>query len=57
MREAAESVRILFPNSDDRGTHVNLSGAAITRHAPNVAQAQQLLEFLTSPPPSRCTLS
>ncbi|QQD24302.1 extracellular solute-binding protein [Venatoribacter cucullus] len=49
MREAAESVRILFPNSDDRGTHVNLSGAAITRHAPNVAQAQQLLEFLTSP--------
>lgn len=49
MREAAEAVRILFPNSDDRGTHVNLSGAAITRHAPNAAQAQQLLEFLASP--------
>lgn len=48
QKPAADAVRILFPNSAERGTHINVSGAVITRHAPNVAAARQLLEFLSS---------
>jgi iron(III) transport system substrate-binding protein len=40
------SIKVIFPNASDRGTHVNISGAAVTAHAPHAAQAQQLLEFL-----------
>ncbi len=40
----AQAVNIVFPGQDGRGTHVNVSGAAITRHAPN---ATRLLEFLS----------
>ena len=43
-----KSVGVLFPNTSGRGTHVNISGAGITRHAPNAANAQQFLEYLTS---------
>ncbi len=39
---------ILFPNQTDRGTHVNISGAGITKHAPNRANAIAFLEYLTS---------
>ncbi|MEL6172706.1 MAG: extracellular solute-binding protein, partial [Pseudomonadota bacterium] len=31
----AASVKLLFPNTGDRGTHVNISGMAMTKHAPN----------------------
>lgn len=44
----ARSVRILFPNAADRGSHVNVSGVALTRHAPHREQAQKLIEFLVS---------
>jgi hypothetical protein len=30
----------VFPNQDDRGAHVNISGAGVTRHAKNPAGAQ-----------------
>lgn len=45
----ADSVRILFPNAADRGTHVNISGAALAAHAPNRDNAVKLIEFLASP--------
>lgn len=45
----AEAVRILFPNAEGRGTHVNISGAAITAHAKHRANAVKLLEYLASP--------
>ncbi|MEM7220210.1 MAG: Fe(3+) ABC transporter substrate-binding protein [Pseudomonadota bacterium] len=38
---------VLFPNQDGRGAHVNLSGAGITRYAPNRANAIKFLEYLT----------
>ena len=47
-REAASQVRVIFPNQDGRGTHVNISGAGLTRHAPNRDNAVRLLEFLLS---------
>lgn len=47
-RKVAEKVGLIFPNQDDRGTHVNVSGAGVTTHASNVDTATQLLEFLVS---------
>jgi iron(III) transport system substrate-binding protein len=42
----AESVNILFPNSADRGTHVNVSGAVVAKYAPHKDNAVKLIEFL-----------
>ena len=44
----ADSVRVVFPNQDGRGTHVNISGASLVKGAPNRANAIALLEFLSS---------
>jgi iron(III) transport system substrate-binding protein len=38
----------IFPNQEDRGTHVNISGAGIAVNAPNPSQALAFLEFLAS---------
>lgn len=48
QRKWAEAVRVVFPNAEERGTHVNISGAAIAKHAPNRENAVKLLEFLSS---------
>jgi len=49
-RQAAASISVFFPNQGegDRGTHVNVSGAGVTAHAPNRSNAVRLLEFLVS---------
>ena len=44
----ANAVNMVFPNQDDQGTHMNVSGMALTRHAPNKANAIKLMEFLAS---------
>jgi iron(III) transport system substrate-binding protein len=48
QKEWANSVTILFPNTDDRGTHVNISGAVVAKYAPHKENALKLLEFLAS---------
>jgi iron(III) transport system substrate-binding protein len=48
QKEWANSVNILFPNSGDRGTHVNVSGAVVAKYAPHKDNAIKLLEFLAS---------
>ena len=48
QKEWAESVRIVFPNFEDGGTHVNVSGVAMTKAAPNRDAALKLMEFLVS---------
>ncbi|MBR2574498.1 MAG: Fe(3+) ABC transporter substrate-binding protein [Loktanella sp.] len=45
----ADSVRIVFPTFENGGTHVNVSGVAMTQSAPNRDEAVQLMEFLVSP--------
>jgi iron(III) transport system substrate-binding protein len=45
----AEALRLVFPNQEDRGTHVNVSGAAVTKHSKNVGNAVKLIEFLSTP--------
>ena len=47
--EWANSVRIIFPTFEGGGTHINISGVALTAAAPNKAEAVQLMEFLVSP--------
>ncbi|KQI68465.1 iron ABC transporter substrate-binding protein [Loktanella sp. 3ANDIMAR09] len=47
--EWANSVRIVFPEFEDGGTHVNVSGIAMTQSAPNKEEALQLMEYLVSP--------
>ncbi|MEM7729599.1 MAG: extracellular solute-binding protein, partial [Pseudomonadota bacterium] len=54
QREIVESVGLVFPNQDTpeqdgRGTHVNISGAGVTVHAPNRDNAVRFLEYLTRP--------
>tara|TARA_B110000196_G_scaffold51419_1_gene42231 strand:- start:137 stop:640 length:504 start_codon:yes stop_codon:yes gene_type:complete len=44
----AESVNVIFPNQSGRGTHMNVSGMALTKHAPNKDNAIKLMEFLAS---------
>ncbi|WP_424943348.1 Fe(3+) ABC transporter substrate-binding protein [Aliiroseovarius crassostreae] len=45
----ANSVNVVFPVFEGHGTHVNLSGMALTKHAPNKDNAVKLMEFLSSP--------
>jgi iron(III) transport system substrate-binding protein len=45
----ADSVRIEFPTFADGGTHVNISGIAMTKAAPNKENALKMMEFLSSP--------
>ncbi|WP_341213623.1 Fe(3+) ABC transporter substrate-binding protein [uncultured Limimaricola sp.] len=47
--EWADSVRIVFPTFEAGGTHVNVSGVALTQAAPNRDEAIQFMEFLVSP--------
>ena len=46
--EAAQRVRVAFPNQLNRGTHVNISGGGILKYAPNKSNAERFLEFLLS---------
>jgi iron(III) transport system substrate-binding protein len=47
-KDWAASVKVLFPNAADRGTHVNISGMALAKNAPNKDNAVKLMEFLAS---------
>jgi len=46
--EWANSVRIVFPTFVEGGTHMNISGVAMTKAAPNHDAALKLIEFLSS---------
>jgi iron(III) transport system substrate-binding protein len=48
-RAVAERVGVVFPNQASWGTHVNVAGGAVARHAKNPANAVKLLEYLASP--------
>jgi iron(III) transport system substrate-binding protein len=46
-RAWAEAVTLVFPNQSDRGTHVNISGGAVTKATKNRDNAVRLLEYLS----------
>jgi iron(III) transport system substrate-binding protein len=49
-KAVAEKVGVFFPNQNDRGTHVNISGAGVLKNAPNKDNAVKFLEYLVSLP-------
>lgn len=42
------AINVVLPRFKNGGTHVNVSGAVVSKHAPNRKEAVQLLEFLAS---------
>ena len=46
-RDIVERVGVVFPNQSSWGTHVNISGAAIARHAKNRDAAVKFIEYLS----------
>ena len=48
-QEVASKIGMFFPNQDDRGTHINISGGGVAVHAPNRDNAIAFLEYLASP--------
>lgn len=47
-REVAARVGIVFPNQKTFGTHINISGGGVMRHAPHRDNAIRFLEYLAS---------
>lgn len=45
--EVGERIGLIFPSLAGEGTHINVSGAGITAHAPNREEAIELLEYMT----------
>ena len=48
-RAIAERVGVVFPNQSSWGTHANIAGGAVARHAKNPANGIKFLEYLASP--------
>ena len=48
-KAVAEKVGVVFPNQSSWGTHMNVAGGAVARHAKNTNNAVQFLEYLASP--------
>lgn len=46
QQQQAKAVKVLWTDQDGFGTHVNVSGAAIAKSAPNVDNANALLKFM-----------
>ena len=46
-RGVAKKLKVFFPNQNDRGTHINISGGAVTSSSKNKKEAIKFLEFLT----------
>ena len=49
QKKWADSVNVIFPNQATFGTHMNISGVALAKNAPNKKNAIMLMEFLSSP--------
>lgn len=48
QRDAANKVAVFWPNQGTRGTHINISGAGVTKSAQHKEEAIKLLNFLVS---------
>ncbi|MCJ8340881.1 MAG: hypothetical protein MJK10_20655 [Pseudomonadales bacterium] len=44
----AKSVNLIFPNQQGRGSHMNISGIALTKNVPHKDNAIALMEYLSS---------
>lgn len=48
QRAWAQSIKVIMPTFEDGGTHINVSGVALARNAPNRENAVKLMEWLVS---------
>ncbi|MDI3512667.1 extracellular solute-binding protein [Hydrogenophaga bisanensis] len=48
-RAVVEKIKVVFPNQGTSGTHVNIAGAAVAKHAKNRDNAIVFMEYLASP--------
>ncbi|MEI7024094.1 Fe(3+) ABC transporter substrate-binding protein [Paenibacillus sp. y28] len=46
--KVAQNIGVFFPNQATTGTHLNISGVGLTKHAKNKENAIKLVEFITS---------
>ena len=47
-QQQAKKVKVIWLNQADRGTHINISGVALAKNAPNKDAAVKLIDFLLS---------
>ena len=48
LSDGIDAIGWIFPNQDDRGAHVNISGGGVAANAPNRENAIRFLEYLAS---------
>jgi iron(III) transport system substrate-binding protein len=48
-KAVVEKIGVIFPNQSSWGTHVNIAGGAVAKHAKNTDHAIRFLEYLASP--------
>lgn len=48
QKKWGEAINVILPTFEGGGTHVNVSGLALARHAPNKANAVKFMEFMVS---------
>jgi iron(III) transport system substrate-binding protein len=48
-KAVTEKISVAFPNQSSWGTHMNVAGGAVARHAKNSDNAVKFLEYLASP--------
>lgn len=48
QKQWAEAIKVVFPTFENGGSHVNVSGAALAKNAPNREEAVKLIQFLSS---------
>ncbi|MCB1757495.1 MAG: Fe(3+) ABC transporter substrate-binding protein [Gammaproteobacteria bacterium] len=47
-RDAASKIGVFYPNQQDRGAHMNVSGIGVTKYSKNHDNANKLIRFLLS---------
>ena len=48
QKDWANAIKVVFPTFENGGTHVNVSGVALAKNAPNRDNAVKLIQFLSS---------
>jgi iron(III) transport system substrate-binding protein len=48
QKKWGEAINVILPTFEGGGTHVNISGIALAKHAPNKANAEKFMQFMVS---------
>ncbi|GAB5377711.1 MAG: Fe(3+) ABC transporter substrate-binding protein [Acuticoccus sp.] len=49
LTDNIDKIGYVFPNQDTTGTHVNISGIGVAKHAPNADNARAFIDYLLTP--------